>query len=681
MFKISREIYVNRNQLYIGSVMSLLSAFAGVSVFLDIYLAISNRDNLTFLDSLRVVLASVSMLYLLLIVKSDPPKRRIYKPAVSSSRFSHSVYYVMGLAACLVLLGLFPDISGSGILYEHPIDALIYIADQGHEAWAMQAKQSRTLEEAITNYQQRYNRKPPPNFHIWYNFAIARNSDVIDDFDNIERDLAPFRTLDPGELRERTKEAVYDEYNEIGVIKIRGGKAIVDKRFEGHRWMMDVMVLMMEYFTFSLPDMDIPFNINDEPRVVVPYKEMQKLLSRQAPSLSDKLGKNWSMNTGDLLDESVADGYESSFENWSFRNNFKMYSTLACAPASPARQIRSWSSSLHCNRCVKPHSTSHFLANWNKAGDPCHQPDLANLHGFYQGPGSYKVTKKLLPVFSASKSQGYADILYPSIWGWDDPQRFRYAPNKDYPAPDYANKSNNLFWRGPASEGYSRSGEWRTFLRQRFVWMTGKGKQLLPIYLPVSKDSDKYVVKNIARSQLLKDPSLENSGLAVDTGFTLINQAEEEDKVYELKVFGTAEMEDFQANWQHKYLMSMDESSASRSFISLVQSNALPFRATIFREWFDDRLAAWKHFVPIDLRLHGLWSTLAYFGGRFGTIRSIEGMDAGEFIAESGRKWGSRTLRRDDMEIYLFRLLLEWGRMIDDERDQLGFELMASDTM
>ena len=655
--------------------MSLLSAFAGVSVILNIYLIIGNRDKFTLLESLQVILALASLLYLCFMQKPRLSKHKGEKVQEIPSRFKHSFYYVLGLAVCVVLLGSFSNSNGPGILQEHPIDSLIYSADQAHEAWATQAKQSETLEEAITNYQLRYNRKPPPNFHIWYNFAIARNSDVVDDFDNIERDLAPFRALNPAELRERTKEAVYDEYNEIGLIKIRGGKAIVDKRFEGHSWMMDVMVWMMEYFILSLPDMDIPFNINDEPRVVVPYREMQKLLSKRRGTLSETVGKNWSTNTGDLLDESVTEGCMTSFENWSFKNNYKMYSTLACSSSSPAHRTRSWLPRRHCNRCAKPHSTLHFLEDWNKAGDPCHQPDLANLHGFYHGPGAYKVTKKLLPVFSASKPQGYADILYPSIWGWDDPQRFRYAPSKDYPAPDYANKSNTLFWRGSASEGYSRSGEWRTFVRQRFVWMTSKGEQSLPVCLPVSKNSDNYIVKNIGRSKLLKDSSLRGSGLAVDTGFTLIDQAGEEDKAYELKIFGAAEMEDFQANWQHKYLMSMDESSASKSFIPLVQSNSLPFRATIFREWFDDRLTAWKHFIPIDPRLHGLWSTLAYFGGRFGTIRSIEGMDAGQFIAESGRVWGSRTLRRDDMEIYLFRLLLEWGRLIDDEREGLGFEL------
>jgi len=30
-------------------------------------------------------------------------------------------------------------------------------------------------------------------------------------------------------------------------------------------------------------------------------------------------------------------------------------------------------------------------------------------------------------------------------------------------------------------------------------------------------------------------------------------------------------------------------------------------------------------------------------------------------------------LRKEDMEIFMFRLLLEWGRLTDDDRDEIGF--------
>lgn len=101
--------------------------------------------------------------------------------------------------------------------------------------------------------------------------------------------------------------------------------------------------------------------------------------------------------------------------------------------------------------------------------------------------------------------------------------------------------------------------------------------------------------------------------------------------------------------------------------------------------------------MPLDVRLHGVWSTLAYFaglkvwikgdgdgdaglkGGQIGNGKKVlktvmeERVEEGERIAEAGREWAGKVLRKEDMEIYMFRLLLEWGRLTDDRRDELGY--------
>ena len=56
-----------------------------------------------------------------------------------------------------------------------------------------------------------------------------------------------------------------------------------------------------------------------------------------------------------------------------------------------------------------------------------------------------------------------------------------------------------------------------------------------------------------------------------------------------------------------------------------------------------------------------------------GTLR--EHVEAGEEIAEAGRVWAGKVLRKEDMEIFMFRLLLEWGRLTDDNRDEIGFSV------
>lgn len=93
----------------------------------------------------------------------------------------------------------------------------------------------------------------------------------------------------------------------------------------------------------------------------------------------------------------------------------------------------------------------------------------------------------------------------------------------------------------------------------------------------------------------------------------------------------------------------------------------------------------------MDVRLHGLLSTLAYFTGAMnvdaaggavggngdenGNVVMKGNEKAGEMIAEAGREWAGKVLRKEDMEIYMFRLLLEWGRLTDDRRDEIGFEV------
>ncbi len=47
--------------------------------------------------------------------------------------------------------------------------------------------------------------------------------------------------------------------------------------------------------------------------------------------------------------------------------------------------------------------------------------------------------------------------------------------------------------------------------------------------------------------------------------------------------------------------------------------------------------------------------------------------EAAKKIAYDGKDWAKKVLRKEDMQIYVFRLLLEYARVCDDDRDNLGF--------
>lgn len=69
--------------------------------------------------------------------------------------------------------------------------------------------------------------------------------------------------------------------------------------------------------------------------------------------------------------------------------------------------------------------------------------------------------------------------------------------------------------------------------------------------------------------------------------------------------------------------------------------------------------------------LMSTWALVRFFAG----LVQGGGTDAEQArdIADHGREWALRAPRHEDMQIYMFRLLLEWGLVVDDNRHILGF--------
>ena len=60
--------------------------------------------------------------------------------------------------------------------------------------------------------------------------------------------------------------------------------------------------------------------------------------------------------------------------------------------------------------------------------------------------------------------------------------------------------------------------------------------------------------------------------------------------------------------------------------------------------------------------------------GNNGHVQLEGGHDQeGKKIAMTGKDWAGKVLRKEDMTIYMMRLLLEYGRIFDDKRANLGF--------
>ena len=632
---------------------------------------------------------------------------RMGQSVASRPRTGFAQHFVNTVMFILVVL---PALWRTNDVVFHPIDLLIYEARREHGHYVAHHTESHNLEEAVAQYHQRYSQPPPPGFDKWYEYAQSQNSSIIDNYDQIHDDLLPFWGLTPAYIREQTQESLANPWNEVCGISIRNGVAtIMPNELPTHAWMLQGIIDMMEPFLQHLPDMDLAFNMNDEARVAIPYDQIQKLKelgSREQQQQSHGQARllHFSSDresTWKALPEEPS--RESRFVDRSFRQTYYEFGSVGCPPDSLARRMQINSRSPSCLECFRPHSIGQFVSNWSYAADICHQPDLAQLHGFYLSPSAFKGVNSLLPVFSQSKPHGFNDILYPSAWNYIDKVGYNptgpeaVEPEQAHPDPSFSEKDSSLFWRGTTTEGLSEGGNratWRGMTRQRLVHMinnsTDSAHDSVAVFLPANKKANK------ARYHVIPGDEVESTlGLQTDIRFVSpITRCGGRDCTDQSLEFGLSETAlpsesiDFQSHWMHRYLFDADGAGFSGRFLPFLHSRSLIFKTALFREWYSDRLTAWHHFVPIDLRLHGLWSVLAYFEGtgsseaitskmrRRGIYPMKNHLKEAERIAEEGRSWAAKVLRKEDMEIYLFRLLLEWGRLTDERRGEgLGYSI------
>ncbi|KAL8649795.1 MAG: hypothetical protein Q9210_004185, partial [Variospora velana] len=484
----------------------------------------------------------------------------------------------------------------------HPLDGLLSAASAQHDAWLQQASASRTLDECTAEYRRRYKRPPPPGFDAWYRYATERSSVIIDDFDNLMDDLQLFWAIRPAEIRKRTHLA-FGDWNEVAKLSIRSGKAEIGPEVKPtHRWMLDGVMAMMSNYIDKIPDMDLGFNINDEPRIAIPYDDLQSLL--KASAIGPRTAKDTVLNefskdraaSWNFSDSSDTETPNAPFTDQSFLPSFHTYGSISCPRSSRARRSYLWDTRALCTTCFAPHSTGIFLSNWTLSASPCHQPDLAHLHGFYLSPAAFKPSHSLYPIFSQSKAYGYADIRYPSPWNYMDKAVYAPYPNASdqHYDPPFSEKSDTLFWRGATSEGLSRFGEWQGMARQRLVHLANNhtSSTFYPIFLPnlhpqkqnqEEKEEPSYSLHTIPSSLL---PALGLGPTITDINLvSKIDRCWDADCPVQAREFGLSESTDFQSHWRHKYLVDLDGAGFSGRFIPFLQSRSLPFKvAGVFRE-------------------------------------------------------------------------------------------------
>lgn len=536
----------------------------------------------------------------------------------------------------------------------HPVWSLITDAQKEFEA--LKARQSKSLPEAVTEYRRRYGIPPPPNFDIWYKFAKDNNVQLIDEYDTIHQSLTPFWGLTPATIRARAREALGYNNNLLGVLIRQGNVTKIDG---GREWMQKALRGMTEKFVRHLPDMDLCFNIHDEPRVILQHDDLARLVltannvTLPAANKIEKPRNQWSYHPADMSEGTrIEEARRTRFNRMNYQASWT-HSRMSCSPMSAARSLEENPADYYDSYAVEPLG---FIYNHTAFSDICNSPSFKDSYGFFAGPNAFSVTQDLFPIFSQSKISSFQDIIYPSPWYW-----FGKVPYNEKDDMDWRSKEDKLYWRGSTTGGYARDGGWRNQHRQRFVTKINAA-DTAKILQSTGGDGEpaNWTVKEVFR------PDYADS---FDVKFSEIGQCDPGDCVAQKEFFGVAPKAAQSDAWKSKFLIDMDGNAFSGRFYAFLKSKSLVYKLAVFREWHAEWIKPWVHYVPLSLRGEEWIESVRWFAGM------EEGRREAERVALAGREWANRVLRNEDLEAWFFRLLLEYGRVVDDDREIIGFSV------
>ncbi|KAK3393731.1 glycosyltransferase family 90 protein [Podospora didyma] len=606
----------------------------------------------------------------------------VYANNMRSVIFVHRVFVILFLGIIIFTATIVSIVKGHRVLDNHPLQRLIYDARVEAGRWLVHASVSNSLQVAVQEYKERHNgRDPPPNFDAWFMFAKERKSEIMDHFGQMEKDILPFWGMAPDRIRDNLRRAAAEPG--IAVLKIKNGEVRHNvPETSPYKAVMKDLAEMVESFIDHLPNMELAVNLHERPRVLAPWED----INRFKATGRRKALTHWhadSQEPASAINQPFKSPDDRTIAQTKFTSvrAFREMMALTCPPGTKARSGVHWDVRDFCFSCARPQSSGQYLTDWSYSQELCHQTDLLRTHSFHMTPPEVRPLQEFLPIFSRSKTDSYSDILIPL-------RRIAEIPeDRDAPFPM---KNPNLFWRGMVDyDLHSTSSElFHGGHQERLVHLVNNASSSdkTTMLLPKANNKEKFSYEQVSTTEL-------NTLLPMDVGFfsgskgpcsnssnTLSSSCETAASHHHLEEFGSKLPDE---PLGHQYVLVMDrDNGPPPDLMRTLRSSSVPFYASIFKEWYSERLIPWVHFVPIDLRFHALHSTLAYFTG-FDNRPKVNGreiemsrqLDDAQWIAEQGKRWARKALRKEDMEVYLFRLLLEWGRVLDDNRKEHKFVL------
>lgn len=564
---------------------------------------------------------------------------------------------------------------GSG----HPIDDLIRDA-RARFATALD-KRSNTLEEAARKYRDRRGRHPPPGFDTWYKVAKKKNAIVVEEFfDRIYHDTNPLWALDPLQMRKAVR-------NQPFMVRVRNGKAFPEVESHDVPYRVEQWLKLVKEMMPHIPDLDMFVNVMDEPRTLVPFDTMKKYVAEEQK-------KRRLIPVEEAITKYSGLGEAKDWKEWHDPHwvtdeisKYWDHYEVTCPPGTPGhgkKALEKFNGPVEFpTEPIAAYTYKGYIQNWTAAHDPCLQPHLRGMHGTFIDSISMQSTTELLPMFGECKLPGNSEMLIPGAVYLDNWKKYSGGGVQ---GGGWASKKDVFVWRGSASGARNKPDNWWHLHRNRFVQMLNASTvQAVESGLEDFGRSFKLDASRKYGTPALKQGKLgEWLSRVADVGFTdmLCHPFEywhhwwygTQQKLtcsWDQQFLSLAEPVPMGKFYNYKYIPDMDGMSFSGRWRAFLFSTSMPLKSTIYAEWHDDRLFPWVHFVPFDNTYMDIYGIMDYFVG--------DGMGHGgrdevaERIALEGKMWAEMVLRREDMMLYVWRLLLEYARVTDDQRDRLAF--------
>ncbi|OXG32358.1 hypothetical protein C367_01126 [Cryptococcus neoformans Ze90-1] len=555
----------------------------------------------------------------------------------------------------------------------HPIEMLIERGRKLAEEMDSKIASVTSVKDSVMDYVTAFGMRPPRGFEAWYAYTQSVPAPHPPPLPSLiplaHRPVLPFLSHPAALLRERveklreTDEFIFtltfvpdgqgdrgtacktnEEWHaedwrvrENGRVLVRGAAAWSWRCNNTLTLLLPLLPLMPEEMFSQTPPVELAFSIDDGPRGMIhnTFRERSEALARA--------GRLWPESQLQQAEQVMRWTY-----GWSW----------SCPENTP---LKDRGSDLVLNDLIDDLSAESqygeesktFIADFDKSVDYCMNPDLMNLHHVLLSE-RHRAAVRLVPTLVTCRTKWNSDLVGVPLDGVFETVKF---------IPWEEKKNSRAFWRGTATGLFhDKFSAWRQSQRERLHWFGTNTTGTVPLLLPDGS------IKDWGRADLV-DKWLD---VGLSGGPTQCNVEDGTCAVM-------AEEIDFkdrvnkQESLKYKYMIDVDGNGWSSRFRRLLQGNNVVFKSTLYPEWFHDMLIPWYHYVPTKLDYSDIFDTLAFFqGSPDGRIPGRD--DLAKEIAARAYEFVQERWREEDMRSFMYLLLLEYWRLMSDDRKATSYQ-------